>query len=166
MRRVWFILGFGREPSISGFDMVKVVKMGMKDEDVFAVTIVIFNESGKILTVSRKHDYNDVNLPGGKVDPEDETLRDAIAREVFEETGFRLGRRPIEEVYRAEDCEGHLCATFIYRGNITAEWVAEGLREGEGFVRWSDYDDICADTSTYREYNLELKAALRSRDLL
>ena len=84
----------------------------------------------------------------------------------MEETGFRLGERPIEEIFTDRDCDGYLCTTFLYRGNITAEWIDEGPREGEGYVRWSDYDDICAETSTYRKYNLKLKERLKSRGLV
>jgi len=140
--------------------MIFVKNMGLEmEDDLFAVTIVIFSEDGRILSVARKHDDNDINLPGGKIDP-GETPREAITRETFEETGFRLGKRPIEEIFRMRDCDGNLCSTYLYYGNINADWVKEGKKEGEGYVRWVDYDSICADTSTYKDYNKALKVVL------
>lgn len=139
--------------------------MGLKMENLFAVTIVIFNEEGQILTVARKDDDNDINLPGGKLD-QGETPREAITRETFEETGFRLGNRSIEEVFRRVDSDDHYCATYLYRGHINAKWVKEGKPEGEGYVRWCEFDAICAETSSYGKYNRRLKARLQELDIL
>jgi 8-oxo-dGTP pyrophosphatase MutT (NUDIX family) len=51
--------------------------------------VVLINEDGLILGVSRKHDHNDFGLPGGKQDPEDngDPMVTAI-RECKEETGL------------------------------------------------------------------------------
>lgn len=144
---------------------MKLINMGLNMEDLFAVTIVIFDDTGRILTVARKNDDNDINLPGGKLDP-GETPREAITRETFEETGFRLGNRPIEEVFRRIDSDGHLCATYLYRGHINAEWVKEGKPEGEGYVRWCEFDAICAETSSYGQYNRRLKARLEELGIM
>lgn len=64
-----------------------------------AVCIIIKNEEGKILGVSRKKLPNieytsdphvDFGLPGGKMDLEDATTDDAIKRELKEETGLHI----------------------------------------------------------------------------
>jgi 8-oxo-dGTP pyrophosphatase MutT (NUDIX family) len=138
---------------------MKVINMGLDMEELFAVTIVIFDEAGRILTVARKNNDNDPGLPGGKIDP-GETPREAITRETFEETGFKLGRRSIEEVFRMVDDDGHLISTYLYRGNIDAAWVTEGKPEGEGYIRWCEYDELCTDKSTYKNYNSALKLQL------
>ena len=51
--------------------------------------VVLINEDGLVLGVSRKHDHNDFGLPGGKQDPEDggDPMVTAI-RECKEETGL------------------------------------------------------------------------------
>lgn len=51
--------------------------------------VVLINEDGLVLGVSRKHDHNDMGLPGGKQDPEDndDPMVTAI-RECKEETGL------------------------------------------------------------------------------
>jgi 8-oxo-dGTP pyrophosphatase MutT (NUDIX family) len=51
--------------------------------------VVLINDEGLVLGVSRKHDHNDMGLPGGKQDPEDgdDPMVTAI-RECKEETGL------------------------------------------------------------------------------
>ena len=51
--------------------------------------VVLINDEGLVLGVSRKHDHNDFGLPGGKQDPEDndDPMVTAI-RECKEETGL------------------------------------------------------------------------------
>ena len=49
-----------------------------------AVQVVILNDNGEVLAVSRKEDHNDFGLVGGKVD-EGETPIQAILRETLEE---------------------------------------------------------------------------------
>lgn len=64
------------------------------------------------LAVSRKSDPSKFGLPGGKVDP-GETLLEALAREVLEETGLTLYGKPVP-VYVAL-CRGkvdYLSATY------------------------------------------------------
>lgn len=53
--------------------------------------VVLINEDGLVLGVSRKHDHNDFGLPGGKQDPEDggDPMVTAI-RECKEETGLDI----------------------------------------------------------------------------
>ena len=55
-----------------------------------ATQVVLINEEGEVLCVSRKTDHNDFGLPGGKVDPEDENEMAAAIREAKEETGLDI----------------------------------------------------------------------------
>lgn len=53
--------------------------------------VVLINKEGLVLGVSRKHDHNDMGLPGGKQDPADggDPMVTAI-RECKEETGLDI----------------------------------------------------------------------------
>ena len=55
-----------------------------------AAQVVLINEEGLILSVSRKTDHNDFGLPGGKQDPEDVNEMAAAIRETKEETGLDI----------------------------------------------------------------------------
>ena len=54
---------------------------------------------GKILLLHRqdhKQHGNSYGPPGGKVDPEDASLDDAMRREIFEETGLRIAEGKLQ----------------------------------------------------------------------
>jgi 8-oxo-dGTP pyrophosphatase MutT (NUDIX family) len=53
--------------------------------------VVLINEDGLILGVSRKHDHNDFGLVGGRMDPEDGgDPKNTAIRECKEETGLDI----------------------------------------------------------------------------
>lgn len=53
--------------------------------------VVLINEDGLILGVSRKHDHNDFGLVGGRMDPEDnDDPKNTAIRECKEETGLDI----------------------------------------------------------------------------
>lgn len=84
-----------------------------------AVTAFITNNEGQVLAVHRRGDSSDWGLPGGKVDT-DESLEQAIIREVKEETGLNFFNvRPIytRPCHGEEDFE---TTTFVgeYSGEI------------------------------------------------
>lgn len=59
------------------------------DLPLAAGACIIDIDSGMILAVTRRGSHDDWNVPGGKVDP-NEDVASAAAREVLEETGVRI----------------------------------------------------------------------------
>jgi 8-oxo-dGTP pyrophosphatase MutT (NUDIX family) len=58
----------------------------------YATAGLIFNKKRNLfLAVSRKHDFNDLGIPGGKID-QNENFIEACVREVQEETGLIVTR--------------------------------------------------------------------------
>lgn len=73
--------------------------------------IVLINDEGLVLGVSRKDNHDDFGLPGGKMDPED--LNDPITtciRETKEETGLDVS---VSELIFASHDNGFMNYTYI-----------------------------------------------------
>jgi mutator protein MutT len=110
-----------------------------------AVTILLHNEDGDILGVSRKTEHADVGLPGGKVD-DGETDEEAIIREVKEETGLQIF--DVRPYFEREDAE-YICTTFIgnYKGEI--------ITSEKGKVVWTDWATL--KSGSFGKYNTQLE---------
>lgn len=116
-----------------------------------AVTILLHNEDGDILGVSRKNDPNDVGLPGGKCD-DGETDEEAITREVKEETGLDVFN--LKPFFTDEERDEFICTTFI--GN----YVGEIVTTEKGVVKWTDWETI--QKGSFGDYNIQLEKFLNS----
>jgi 8-oxo-dGTP pyrophosphatase MutT (NUDIX family) len=119
-------------------------------ERLHSVSIVLINDEGKILGVSRKHDHTDMGLVGGKVDPEDNfDLVAAAIRETKEETGLDI--YDLEVVY-ASHWGNRMQWTFL------AKWTGEIHTDEPHVVKWIDTKTLMQ--GSFREYNLEVLASL------
>ena len=86
-------------------------------DEATAVCIIVKRSDGKVLAVTRGGDDNDLNLPGGNIEP-GESPEEAARRELWEETGMiatdllevhrGTGRTRVSVAFRAKDASGNL----------------------------------------------------------
>jgi len=104
---------------------------------------VIVDEDDKILIALRAQESHQGGLwefPGGKVEP-GESVRDGLARELFEELGIKIGTvSPLLEIHHDYGDKAVFLDVWMVRG---FQGVAEG-REGQPlqWVKPSDLFDI------------------------
>lgn len=121
-----------------------------------AVCVIVQNDEGKILAVSRKDDSKMFGLAGGKVDPEDGTnYEQAIIRETKEETGIDI--YDLKEIdvrdYSLDPSKLRTqhCFTAKYKGEISSREDLD--KAGEyGIVKWLDKEEF----NFYKDYNNEM----------
>lgn len=113
--------------------------------------VVIINEEGLVLAVSRKDDHTNFGLPGGKMEDEDQNSPVATAfRETKEETGvYPMGL----ELIFATHMDGKMGFTYLakdYHGELstdephTIEWVPFQRLINGGFGKYNRlvYDSL------------------------
>ena len=128
-----------------------------------AVCLLLFDDAGRVLTISRPHNRADRGLIGGGVEPEDigpdaeTTLRNAIVREAAEEAGLTLEPAHLRVIYTAP-ARTRTAVTFVYAADPGAPVLGENE---EGFVAWADPEDLL--TGSFGAYNRALLAEVRDR---
>lgn len=115
-----------------------------------AACVLITNEDGKVLCVSRKNDPSALGLPGGKQDPH-EFLDKTAARETLEETGI-LVEIPGQIPYIGMDGEFQVTT---FEANIEMEYKNPTASEETGEVSWRDPMELI-ESSPFAEYNKEM----------
>lgn len=136
----------------------------MKSDDIkVSAQVVLINDEGLVLGVSRKHDHNDFGLPGGKMDSEDgnDPMQTAI-RECKEETGLDVtDLKLVFAIHKG----GNMGFTYLanYSGEINhnephvVKWVPFQTLVRGSFGRYNQLvaeslDDMDIDY-VYRQYN-------------
>lgn len=118
----------------------------------YAVCAII-EKDGQLLTISRREDYENQNLPGGKVE-DGEDFDVALRREILEETGLVAGKTSL--VF-ATMCYGEKdYFTLTYKVHDFTGTLASSE---EGVVRWGSWDDILKPSCSFNAYNRKLYEA-------
>lgn len=129
-----------------------------------AVCLLVRDEGGQILAVSRKDDPTAFGLPGGKVDPQDgelhpeargDTLRRAMVREVREELGVNIDPDLLVFEFQHPDATGYwnFCFTVEHEHLAGAK-----TQTGEGVVAWVDWATL--ERGPFGDFNTALHAHL------
>lgn len=113
--------------------------------------IFIYEAAGKVLAVSRKDDHTDLNLPGGKVELNEEPF-DAIKREVKEETGLDI--LSCTHIGNFQDDENYVA---VYQGQLTGNKIETQESHLVTFCDWSDLFK-----GTFGKYNKMLYHVLKN----
>jgi 8-oxo-dGTP pyrophosphatase MutT (NUDIX family) len=118
------------------------------------VQVVMINKDGEVLAVSRKDDHTDFGLPGGKIEPQDLSIKMGAIREVKEETGllaFNL------ELIFAMHRNGKMGYTYL------ADFEGEINTEEPHVVKWSNYQEII--NGRFGEWNKLVYKTLLSKGI-
>lgn len=102
-----------------------------------SVCVLVTDPVGRVLAVSRGIDLNDLNLPGGGIEP-GESPEDAARRELEEETGLIAGK--MIQVHLGQS-NTKMCAAFralTHTGNIQSSY--------EGKAMWVEPEDLLGGT--------------------
>ena len=115
-------------------------------------------KDGKVLAVSRRGKPTDLGLPGGKIDPSDESTEAAMVRELLEETGIRAtGMRPCYLRPAKPGVDDGPAQCYL----VTA-WEGEPETREPGIeVSWACLGALLTSHCTFREYNEGLFRALK-----
>lgn len=94
-------------------------------------TVIVINDDGLILGVSRKTDHNDFGFPGGKLEDSDKNIIEALKRETKEETGLDLIN--INLIHKGAYFDGFYENTFI--ANAIGDINFDPIKESH-IVKW------------------------------
>ena len=108
-----------------------------------AACVIVRNEEGKYLGVSRCVDREDFGLPAGKVEEGEEPYTGA-RRELWEETGLIALSLEFLDVRNFYGYEIYLYKTDDYTGTLVKETE-------EGVVRWLNKEELFI--GSFGEYN-------------
>ncbi len=105
--------------------------------------VVLLNEEGLVLGVSRKTNHNDFGLSGGKMDPEDNNDPMATAiRETKEETGLDI--HDLQLVFAIHK-NGNMGYTYL------AKYTGEINHNEPHVVKWVLFDELIK--GSFGKYN-------------
>jgi 8-oxo-dGTP pyrophosphatase MutT (NUDIX family) len=127
----------------------------MQKLDWDAAVVLLQRRDGKVLGVTRGHDLNDINPPGGYREPWDQSPLDTARRELYEETGIRLHEAVgIASWFK----DGRYVIAF--KG---INWSGALRPSKEGVPAWVRPNKLFQDTCTYRGFSMGMLQRRRGR---
>ncbi len=125
-----------------------------------AVCLILDAADGHVVCVSRRNSTTQWGLPGGKVDP-DESVINAVQREVREEIGLSVSRTRLVPIY-AGICRGDVdfWVTTFYADGLIVD--VESLQAEEGLTIQAMPKSVLLDarSTPFVDYNLNVFEAL------
>lgn len=126
-------------------------------QEPFAVCALIL-VGDKILGVSRKDNFTQFGLPGGKIE-EGELSNETLIREVFEETGLIIMN--YKHFYENVDDHNNLTVTYICDVIGGIDENTKFNTKEKGVVKLCDWDLLLE--GPFSKYNYEVKNHLEKR---
>lgn len=126
-----------------------------------AAVMIVINDEGKVLGVSRRNDKTKFGLPGGKKDP-DETVGETAVRETKEETGVDV--RVCDYLYVREESPIETGGEWFYTYCFFAlNWSGEPHNSEEGEVKWLTVSELTDPNSAFPLYNAATFEVLKQK---
>lgn len=114
--------------------------------------VALIRKDGLVLAVSRRHRPTDLGLPGGSIEPTDESPFAALVREAKEETNVDVVAA--HHVFSRVD---ETTAGKVAWAYVVDEWSGEPTQKEDGItVQWVEPQRLLEDGCTFREYNQRL----------
>lgn len=121
--------------------------------DKGTVQIVLLNEQGQVLGVSRKTDHNDFGLIGGSLESYDKSPEEGAIRETYEETGLKISN--LRLVFLKVSSDGRTGYTYLadYEGKINFDSEKE-----PHVVKWTNFAELIR--GSFGHWNLQVYQSL------
>jgi 8-oxo-dGTP pyrophosphatase MutT (NUDIX family) len=125
-----------------------------------AAVMLILNDDGLILGVSRRNDKTKFGLPGGKSN-KNEAPKETALRETLEETGIKV--KACTQIFKREEPpEVKGGKTFIVYCFYALQWEGKPQSSEEGKIEWLTSKELTtADKGAFSEYNKLTIAAFK-----
>jgi len=113
----------------------------MKDNKI-SVCVVLINDKGQVLTVSRKNNPKDFGLVGGKMESTDSSIIHTAIRETKEETGLDLIDLNLLDIRYFDGFQVYL---------FVSDFIGELKTDEPHFLKWSTFESTF--NGTFGDYN-------------
>lgn len=121
---------------------------------VGSAAVILIEQDGMLLAVSRKNDHQDLGLPGGKIEPGESPIS-AACREAVEELD-----RPICNPILVDVANIKGISVFIYRADLIGNIDKKYVNKEGALVTWAAPSRIC--TGSFGKFNKKFVLPLLS----